>query len=242
MEKLPSKVQKILVPYISKLVSVLDDNVVSVLLYGSVTGEGYDSKHSDINVAVILKDNSIRALKPALKIIRDGLKHKITVPLFLTSEYINMSLDTFPIEFIGMRETSMILYGEDILGDVNIRNEDIRRECEYQLKGKLLTLRQAYMEQGLKNQSLEKLIKTSLRSLFPVLRNVLRIKCDSVPPLDKREILRRVAEEFDVDTNSFLEVLNDTVSDGRIGGQSAELFIDSFLIQLEKLSVIVDKL
>jgi len=184
MERLPDKAQKALKPYTEKMVEILGDDVISIFAYGSVTGPGYDPRRSDINIAVVMRNNSIQKLEPSLKMLRAGLKKKITVPLFLTPAYINMSLDTFPIEFLGMKESCIVLFGEDILSGVEVKNEDLRRECEYQLKGKLLTLRQAYLEQALKRRALEKLIKISLRALFPVFRGALRIKREGIPPID----------------------------------------------------------
>jgi len=240
IDKLPENVQRVIAPYLEKLLELLKDGVVSVFAYGSVTGPEYDRKRSDINIAVVLKDASAENLKPVLRTVRGGLKKNITVPLFLTPSYIGMSMDTFPIEFMEMKDTRCVLFGEDILEDINTGKEDIRRECEYQIKGKLLALRQVYLEQALKPHALEKLIKRSLRSLFPVFRNILRIKNGKTPSPERAEVLCELSEEFGIDIAPFLDVLNDDRSDGRIGKRSAEKFIDMFITQLERLSAAVD--
>lgn len=242
IEKLPQDAQKVLRPYLDKMLEVYGDNIVAIFAYGSVTGPAYDPRTSDINIAIVLKNTSVRMLKPVLKTVKRGMRKRITVPLFLTPGYIKMSLDTFPMEFMNMKDTRLVLLGDDVLADITVNNEDLRRECEYQLKGKLLTMRQAFLEQARNRKELEKLIKMSLRALFPVFQSMFRIKGEKPPSLDKAEVLRELGKEFNIDTSSFLEVLSDKKTEGRIAGKSAEVFIDAFLTQLERLSQIIDNM
>jgi len=200
----------------------------------------YNAKTSDINIAVVMKDVSITELKKALKIVKRSLRDKITVPLFLTRDYIKNSLDTFPMEFITMKDAHCVLMGEDVLKDITIEKEDLRRECEYQLKGKLLMIHQAYLEQALTRKGLEGLIKRSFRSLIPVFQSILRLKSEDAPPAEKKEMLNKLGHECGVDVSAFLEVLQDKETDGKIGEKNAEHFLDDFLITLQQLSDIVD--
>jgi len=241
MEGLPESVRRGLGSLLNDLIGEYGESIISVIVYGSVTGPEYDPKTSDVNVAVVLNDVSLAKLKPALGIVKKGLKKGITVPLFLTPAYIRMSLDTFPMEFIEMKDSRCVLLGEDVLADIEVKKEDLRRECEYQLKGKLLTIRQAYLEQALTRRGLEGLIKASFRALVPVFRNVLRVK-GVRPQQIKEQMLQQVEEEFNVDVSSFLEVLRDKKTDGHIGENPAETFLNDFLLQLEHISHVIDEL
>jgi hypothetical protein len=242
MERLPVSVQKAVKPFLEDLLAGLNDNVVSIFVHGSATGEDYDAKTSDINIGFVLKDVSISAIKSVIKKVRTALKKKITVPLFLSQEYINKSLDTFPMEFLEMKETGIVVYGENVLDSIDVKKEDLRRECEYQLKGKLITIRQAFLEQALSRRGLEILLKQSLNSLFPVFRTILRLKADKTLVLNKEETLEALSGGCKVDVSSFMEVYKDKKSDGRIGGKPAEEFIEAFLIELNRLSEIVDEM
>ena len=79
-------------------------------------------------------------------------------------------------------------------------------------------------------------------ALMPVFRNVLRVKLDRVPAHEKKEVLLQLREEFGLDVSSFLEILGDKKFDGKIGTRDAESFLNDFLIQLERLSEIVDNM
>lgn len=242
LEKLPENARNALKPFLEELFKTYGEDLVSVFVYGSVTGPDYNPKTSDINLAVVMKEVSIEKLKASMKAIRRASSKKIAVPLFLSPSYIRMSLDTFPVEFMGMKDSRCVIYGEDVLADIEVEKEDLRRECEYQLKGKLLTIRQAYLEQASSRKGLERLIKASFRALIPVFQGVLRIKKGSDIPRKKEDMLSQVGKEFGIDVSSFLDILGDKKADGKIGGKTSESFLDSFLVQLESLSEAVDKM
>ncbi|MGD2279350.1 MAG: hypothetical protein PVH45_04580 [Candidatus Omnitrophota bacterium] len=242
LDKLPENARSVLAPYLKELVDTYGGDIVSIFAYGSVTGRDYNPKTSDINVAVVLNEVSLEKFKPMLKTVQKGIKRKITAPLFLSPSYIKMSLDTFPMEFMSMKGSSLVLYGDDVLSGITVDKADLRRECEYQLKGKLLTIRQAYLEQGLNHKALERLLKASFRALMPVLENVLRLKREDSIANNKEGILHQLGEDFGVNVSSFIEILRDKEADAKIGGRSIEAFLSDFLAQLEKLIEIVDNM
>ncbi|MFH1847202.1 MAG: hypothetical protein ABH869_06595 [Candidatus Omnitrophota bacterium] len=242
LDKLPDQAKKVLEPFLSEIYDVFGQEIISIFVYGSITGSDYNPRRSDINAAIVTKEFPFESLKPILKTVRNGIKHKISAPLFLTPAYIKMSLDTFPMEFMSMKDSRRVLYGEDVLENVEVKAEDLRRECEYQIKGKIITIRQAYLEQGLRARGIEKLIKASFRALIPVFYAILRIKLSQVPPRGKEEILCQLSEECGVDVASFLEVLRDKKNDGCIAGKEAEVFLKDFLFQLGTLADMVDKM
>lgn len=240
LDKIPENLQKVIPQYLDRLLSAMDQDVKSVFLYGSAAGNDYNPRTSDVNVGIVLDEVPVKKLKKAAGIVKKGLKSRIAVPLFLTESYIKASLDTFPIEFIEMKDLSILICGDDILGNISIEREDLRRECEQQIKGKLLTIKQAYLEQALTRRGLETLIKKVFSSLMPVLRNVIRLKDPGTPPVDKEEILARVGGEFGIDSEPFLQILRDKKADGRISGKCPEIFLEDFIHALERLSDVID--
>ncbi|MDD5634675.1 MAG: hypothetical protein PHW46_05310 [Candidatus Omnitrophica bacterium] len=241
LEKIHQKARNITRLYVNDIIKFSGDNVVSVLAHGSVTSCEYNPKYSDINLAIILKDMSIPELKKMLKVIKIGMRHGVPAPLFLTKAYIEKSMDTFPMEFMTMKDSGCVLAGEDVFTGLEAKHEDLRKECEYQIKGKLLTLRQAYLENARDRRGMERLIKVSFKALLPVFQNMLRLKMKT-PPAHKEEILSQMVEAFGVEMTSFLEILKDKKFDGRIGNKNAELFVMDFITQLERLSDVIDKL
>jgi len=240
-KRLHIEVQKKFIPYLETMSEIHGDNLISVFIYGSAAGENYVPKVSDINSACVFRNLNPSILKSSLKAVSKGISKKIAAPLFLTKDYINSSLDVFPIEFLDMKESHVLLYGEDVLSGLEIKGEHIRLFCEQQLKGKLIRIRQAYLEVGLKKKGLEALLKESLNSLIPIFRNLIRLK-EEQPPVSKAEILRQLCQIFELDENVFLPIYKDTTNDEKIANQEIDVFLEKYLSQIKKLAGMVDKI
>jgi len=132
-------------------------------------------------------------------------------------------------------------YGEDLLSGITIDLKNLRHQCEEQIKGKLVRIRQAYLEVGLKGAGVEALLKRSLSSLMPVFKNILRLRGES-PPGKKEEILKKLAGVFDIEEDLFLKILRDKRDDEKIGGEEAVVYLNRYLLQLEKLADAVDRI
>ena len=240
-EKLHIEVQKKFIPYLMTMSGIHGDNLISVFVYGSAAGENYIPKISDINSVFVFKDLKFSIFKSSLKMVSSGIFKKIAAPLFLTKDYINSSLDVFPIEFLDMKENHILLYGEDVLSGLEIKGEHIRLFCEQQIKGKLIRIRQAYLEIGQKRKGMETLLKESLGSLIPIFRNLIRLK-GKQPPINKIETIRQFCQMFGLEENVFLPIYKDSTNDEKIANQEVVIFLERYLSQIEKLSGMIDKL
>ena len=240
-EKLPLEVQNKFTPYLKTMLKIHKDHCISVFIYGSATGKNYIPKISDINSVFIFKDLAFTSLTDSLKIVSKGISKKIATPLFLTQKHIETSLDVFPIEFLDMKESHILLYGKDILSALEIKEEHLRLFCEQQIKGKLIRIRQAYLEVGLKKKGIESLLKESLNALIPVFRNLIRIKGNH-PPTEKGKIIQQLCKNFDLDENVLMPIYKDTSNDEKIANQEVVVFIEKYLDQIKKLAVGVDQL
>lgn len=234
-------IRKKIEPYINALLVLYKNNILSVNLYGSAIRKDFDPKISAINLLVILKELTFVDLKQGLKLTAKGVKNNIPAPLFLTREHIRSSQDVFPMEFLEMQENYLCVYGEDILSGLAVKTDHLRLFCEEQIKGKLIRIRQAYLEIGLQRRGIEKLLKDSLTALVPVFRNILRIK-GIVPPVDKEKVLTAIAGECGLDQEAFLAILRDKNADEKIAGKDAEVYFEKYLEQIQKLASLVDKL
>ncbi|NQT89825.1 MAG: hypothetical protein HQ558_01050 [Candidatus Omnitrophica bacterium] len=241
LEKLPHKAAEKLRVYLEDLLKVHKDNIVSIFVYGSTASGDHIPGISVINSVIVFKQLEVASFKNSLRIVNRGIRNGIAAPLFFTPEHIRTSTDTFPIEFLEMKENHLLVYGEDILKDLQIDPSHIRFICEEQLKGKLIRIRQAYLEIGLRKKGMEALVKESLDSLFPVFRGLLRLK-DIAPPIEKEKTVELLSEAFGIDGAVFSAVLKDTKNDEKVDGQDIEVFLERYVNQIQKLADISDKL
>ena len=238
LEKLNSHVRKVLVPFSQAMIALHGDNLKSISLYGSAVGEDFIPKKSNINLLLVMKEIDPPDLKMSLKLINQGRKKGI-VPLLLTVEHMKSSTDTFPVEFLEMKDNYVLIYGKDILGELGVNSRNVRLQCEQQLKGGLIRLYQVYLEVGMKKKRIRSLLINSLTSLIPIFRSLLRLKGKALP-VKKRDIISDLGKELSVNGDIFLKVLK--MKEGKkVEGNLEKLFGD-YIEEVEKLCIICDKM
>ena len=241
LDKLPSDVSGKFAPYLRDLLALYSGQVGCVAIYGSAVGQNYVPGRSDINSVIILNEIAFDHLNRALKVIARGIKQKIAAPLFLTKDHILSSLDVFPIEFLDIKENHVIVFGEDAFAALTIPQGHLKLFCEHELKGKLIRIRQVYLEQGLRSPMVETLLKGSLHSLIPIFRNLLRLK-NGLVETDKVRIIEGLAKAYQLDGQVFLDILKHRTHGLRIPSVMLGNLMQKYLIELEKLARAVDKI
>ena len=242
IEMLPEEIRKKIRKYSQQLLKIHGDNIVSIFIYGSATGRNYIPGKSDVNMAVILKSLQFSDLKKSLKLVSSGISKRIAAPLMLTVRHMQTSTDVFPAEFLEMKDNYRLLYGQDLLKDLPIDESNIRLQCEQQLKGKLIRIREAYLEIGLRKKGIDALLKESLNSLFPIFRGLLRLKTAQMPSTAKEEIINSLGKNFGIDPAVFLAILRDKKADNKIGSQDVEPFFEKYIREIGKLAIAADEL
>jgi predicted nucleotidyltransferase len=223
--------------FIQDLKYIYKDELISLILYGSAVSGEFIEKYSNLNVLVVLKNTDLDNLKKASGIIN---KFKMINPLFLTENYINSSTDIFPIEFIDMQENYLVLYGKDILKEINIDVKNLRFQCEHELKAKLIHLRQAYLKINNDKVALRNLLFRSFTSILHILRNVLRLE-GKKPPYLKQDILKELALEFPVDIIIWKKILAAKNKQIKLSNRDTQELFANFIRGLEKIVDVIDK-
>jgi hypothetical protein len=241
LETLPEAVAKKVKPYLERMIGIQGDNLVSAAVYGSAIGRDYSKKSSDINLLLIFREIDLPVLKNSLRLVGKGFRERIPAPLFLTRRYLETSADVFPVEFLEMKDHCQVLFGPDLISGLEIDLKNLRHQCEEQVKGKLVLIRQAYLETARKKGGIDRLLKQSLAALMPVFRNLVRLK-GKAPAEGKEEVLNALAREFGLEAEVFLTIWRDRRDDEKIAGEAAEIYLERYLAQMEKLAEAVDRL
>ena len=79
----------------------------------------------------------------------------------------------FPIEYLNFRNNHVLVFGKEILKDLEFSSEFLRLQCEREIKGKLLLLREAFLETSGKGRALKGLILQALPSLMAIFEALL---------------------------------------------------------------------
>ena len=241
LEKVPEEVRKLVEPYAKNLIELLGDNICSIAMFGSATGKDFILKKSNVNLLVVLKEIELAHLKKCFKLVAQGRKKGIVAPLFLTRRHMETSSDVFPIEFLDMRDSHQVIYGEPVFEGLEIGTENLRLECEEQLKGKLIRLRQVYLEVGANAKAIGAVAVESLTSLIPVFRGMLRLVEKEVPR-PKSEVIDAASKEFGVDARILHQVLDIKAGRAKLEKKDIEEFYGRYIKEIEKLAVAADQL
>ena len=241
MSKAPENPKEIFQEITDDYKAVFGNDLVSIILYGSATGKAYIPGKSDINFMIILTESAIGNLEKAFKTVHKWQKKKVAVPLFLTEHYVETSMDAFPIEYLSFQHNHIMVHGKDILKDLTFSPSLVRLQCEREIKGKLLLLRQAYMETSGKGKSLKRVVRQSLPAFVAIFEALLFLKGKD-RPADSRQIVRTTAEAFDLDAGLFEKLL--AIKEERLKPSDPEMhaLFKAYLAEVRKLSFNVDSL
>lgn len=220
---------------------VYGGDLVSITLYGSATGKDYRPGKSDINFMIVLSEEGIERLDRAFEIVKKWRKRNVAIPHFLTENYVETSTDVFPIEYLNFKSNYVPVYGKDILKDLSFRPEFIRLQCEREIKGKLLLLREAYLETSGKGRALKDVISQSIRAFVAIFGALLHVKGLELPK-EKLQIIRATAQAFDLDSGVFEKLLDVKDDKVKLSDEDMRRLFQAYLTEIRKLSKLVDTL
>ncbi|MFN3534065.1 MAG: nucleotidyltransferase domain-containing protein [Desulfatiglandales bacterium] len=150
----------------------LREGLESIVLYGSYVAGDFVPGSSDINFLILLKREEDLHLDRIRDLCKKIKRKPIAEPLVLSEDYINHSLDTFPLEYLNISRTCKVLYGSDFILNIKIKKSDLRLQCEREIKAKLLLLRQIYFSVGVKDKALKNSLLASWKAIGPILRGI----------------------------------------------------------------------
>lgn len=224
----------ILNKFVENLKNVYKENLKSIILYGSAARGEYVDKYSDYNILVVLLNLNFEELSKISKIANKWVQHNNPVPLVLTVEQINESLDVFPIEFLDIKDNHKILYGEDIFTELQINTENLRLECEHELRGKFLKLRQMFILTDGNHDKIKELIIHSSSTFFVLFKAVLRLFGEK-PGIKNIDVIKQLSGKIQLNTEIFINVLRLKENQKEVKDINIEKLMFDYTSEIEKI-------
>lgn len=215
---LPADVRRILNRYTKEITTLFGSNLQSLLLYGSLVRGDYIPGRSNINVFVLLGASELNELERYAKLHRRWAKEKIVVPLIQTRQEFADSLPYFPLEYLEMEGHHLVLSGSDPFADIPLDTSHLQFQCEQELRGHLVRLRQRFIEGEGRPDAMLILLPLSLTALLPCLRGFLRLR--GAPSHGSMEhVFKAMDSQLGVDPEAFRDVAklkHGLISPGRL--------------------------
>jgi hypothetical protein len=221
---------------VEKLKAAHAENLVSVVLYGSAAIE----KQANKNILVVLERITPADLKLAHSIARRWCALGNPMPLYFTREEIENSSDVFPIEFIDMSRMRRVLLGPDPFDRLQISTQNLRHQLEYELRGKLIRLRQLYIPASHNSRRLARLMSDSLNSFAVLFRHLLWMRGVEATA-DKKACVMKLSELLGLDEKVFLRIFKYADEEETPLEAQTEAVFAAYLVQIEKVIESVDR-
>jgi hypothetical protein len=218
--------------------AIFRDDLVSIILYGSAAGQDFQPGLSNINFMVVLTENGIEHIDQAFGVVTKWRKRGVALPLFLTEAYVRGSLDVYPIEYLGFQRHNVLVFGKEILDDLEFKTEFLRLQCEREVKGKLLLLREAFMESNGKPKALKAILKEAFPALIAIFEALLHLRGNAIPPT-RREIIR-AAGAFEIEASVFEGIIDIRRGSSRLRDGEVVALFRGFLNEMQRLSNRID--
>lgn len=238
--------EKMLNKFIDNLKETFDERLLSVFLYGSCATGECDNSFSDVNLIVIIKDLKAQDLKLANKFVTKIVKKSKTLPIFMDSEEWFNSCDVYAIECSDIKDRNKILYGKDLISDLNIDKKDLRFQCEQETKNLLIRLRQSYLSKTTDKNELKKIVRMSSKPFIVIFRTILKLIDEQVPKSHSdvvKSFAKKIHEhEIEFDTDMFLKILHFRETPKIINDAELETIVQKLIDTSNSVLKYVDRL
>jgi hypothetical protein len=233
--------EKTISDFVSRLQAAAGANLESVILFGSAVAGDFHPEFSNLNLFCVIQDSSFAALQALAPAVKWWDAQKQPPPLFMTRAEIARSVDVFTIELIDMQQHHRVLFGEDVVQGLTIPANLHRVQVEYELREKLVLLRQHLLLASGSESRMWELLLRSISSFATLFRHALIVLGDDAP-VGKREAVQALAKRIGFDASGILQVMDirERKSD-RKKFNVADVF-SRYLAALEQVTAAVDKM
>lgn len=241
MKKHPESPEAIFKEYVTDWQTAFGRELEAIILYGSAARGEYVPGKSDINFLVLLTAAGMAKLREGVEITAKWRPAGVAAPLALTRDYIQASLDSFPIEFLDMKLHHRVVFGHDALADLEISPQNLRLQLERELKGKLLHLRQGLLETGNDREALRDLLLRTIPAFAARFEALLFLKGEALPNT-RREIFQKVVGLAGLEGGFVERLFQLQGKDSRLYREELWKIMEDYIAQIEKLATYIDRM
>ena len=161
-------------------------------------------------------------------------KEKNPLPVFMGEREWFNSADVYAMEYSDIKDNHKILYGENLICSLNIKKEDLRLQCEAEMKNLLMRFRKHYLLFADNPKEINNALFSVTKTINAIFKAILRLKEIEVSKSAYAN-LNKICEIFDADKQFYEKLL--CAKDRHCKFSKAETYklADEAIMQLEKL-------
>jgi hypothetical protein len=226
--------------FVKRVREAAGSNLESVLLFGSAVSGDFHPGLSNLNLLCVLRDCSFAALQALAPVAKWWERQKQLAPLCMTRKELARSTDVFTIELLDMQQHHRVLFGEDVVQGLRISMHVHRVQVEYELREKLILLRQQVLLASGNNSRLWDLLLRSVPSFGTLFRHALIALGDASQP-GRREAVLALSKRVEFDPSAILQALD--VREHKADPKKINIgdLVARYLAAIEKVTAAVDE-
>ncbi|MBN1759730.1 MAG: hypothetical protein JW863_15490 [Chitinispirillaceae bacterium] len=205
---------------VSDMRTAFGTHLLGMVLYGSAVSHEFRPGKSDVNIALVLDDMSVELLEKGGSVLRGWVRRGMAAPLLFTPGYIRTAPADYPVEFLDLKHSYRMLFGDDPFSSITISRSGLRRQCRREFVGMVVQLRKEFIRYGDSPQILADVLEKTVHALLPLFKAIVLLH-DRKIPNSKTELIAVVEDLFGLGASVISEVYNrsnGTVTDGSTKG------------------------
>ena len=137
-----------------------------------------------------------------------------------------------------MKESHLVLWGDDVLADLKISREHLRLRCEQELKNLLLSMPRHYFSQD--GSNLSSILARMIVGFLEMLRVAISLEKGELPP--RNEVIRLSAQLFELDEKLLSDVKDLHDNNTSHSRKEIEKLYDMFMANVNKTAQVVGQM
>lgn len=173
LEQVTPTMQDPLRKFVDRIHMLAESNCLAVTVFGTIATPQFDPAHHTAKSVVVLHKIDLEMLR---LLAQEGMKlgkAKIAAPLIMTPDYIQASVDTFPLEFLEIQQCHICIKGPDHFENLSFGTTHVRLQCERELKTILIAMRQGLLAAAGREKLLGTIESDVVERLTRTLRGIL---------------------------------------------------------------------
>ena len=214
-------------------------NVESIILFGSAVTGNFHEGLSNLNLLCVLGDTTFKSLQALSPAAKWWDKQKQPPPLCMTKQELLRSTDVFTIELLDMQQHHRVLFGDDVVQSLQIPMDLHRVQVEYELREKLILLREHILLAADSDSRLWDLLLRSAASFSTLFRHALIALGDGTH-ISRRDAVGALGQRLGFDASVMSQVLD--VREGKADRKKIDVrdLAARYLASIEKVTAAVD--
>ena len=232
--------------FVSDIKNIFGKRLKSVFVYGSKANIELEKLDYDIDIMVItetLSGDDIKKCSVPVKKWMGGFwdKQKNPLPVFMGEKEWFNSADVYAMEYSDIKENHKIIYGENLINSLNIKDSDLRLQCEAEMKNLLMRFRKHYILFADSPREINEMLFSATKTLNAIFKSVLRLKQIEVSKSAYAN-LNKICEIFDADKHFYEKLLCAKDKHCKFSKNESFKIADDAIVQLEKLLEYINNL